>query len=122
MAEHLAQEAPYRMLTHGVMTVSSTALAVPNLSYAGTNYNPTTAASAVAFTELSQKRSFVRIKNTHATDAIKYGKDASLTAANGFSLDAGGILQENIGTGDALWVIRGGSNDISLEFAEFGYI
>lgn len=121
MPEYSAQEAPYRMLVHGKFTVSSTALAVPKMDYTGTDYNPSTASSLTAFLEACKKCHFFRFKNTHATDSIRYGMDANLTTANGFSLAAGGILQENITTGDPLWMLRGGSADIVVEFAGFSY-
>ena len=121
--QHQAEDAPYRILTHGKMTVSSTPLEAPNLAYAGANYNPSTASAAgvTAFTGLHNLRVGIRIKNTHATDALYYGKDSSLTTSNGFSLAAGGILQENLAAGDTLYLLRGGSNDITVEFMEFGY-
>lgn len=118
-----AQEAPYRMLVHGKFTVSSTAIAVPDITYTGTNYNPSTATAAgvTAFLEALRLCNFFRFKNTHATDSIRYGMDTNLTTSNGFSLAAGGILQENVTAGDPLWMLRGGSSDITVEFAGFSY-
>lgn len=110
------------ILTHGIQVVSNTAVAVPSLAYAGANYNPSTATAAgvTAFTNLHNRRTLLRIKNTHATDSLRYGKDSSLNTTNGFSLAAGGILDIELPAGQDLYCLRGSTNDITVEFIELG--
>ena len=118
------QVAPYQeILTHGKVVVSSTALAVPDLTYAGANYNPTTATAVglAAFIALHNRRAFIRIKNTDAAEVLYYGKDSSLTTTNGFSLGPGGVLDIELTAGQVLYCIRGGASDITVQFLELGY-
>jgi hypothetical protein len=59
----------------------------------------------------------VLIKNTHATDKLIVG-GPNVTANNGFSIDAGQVLDVGgigiglAGAGTGVWGIRGGTNDI----------
>jgi hypothetical protein len=58
----------------------------------------------------------VLIKNTHATDKLIIGGSSAVAANNGFGIDGAQTLDiGNIEPGDAVWAIRGGSNNIDAQ-------
>jgi hypothetical protein len=57
----------------------------------------------------------VLIKNTHATDKLIIG-GPGVAANNGYGIDAGQSLDVgDLEPNDAIWAIRGGSNDITAQ-------
>ena len=57
----------------------------------------------------------MKIKNTHATDKLFIG-GSNVAANNGWSVDARQVLDlGGIDPGDAVYAIRGGTNNIDVQ-------